>query len=63
MNATEKFKEDKSNFIFWLSLQAIISFLALSTLFGLFIVKSFENNVTMEQTATGNYYNNQEIHK
>ena len=63
MKAVNEFRQDKASFEMWFSLYATVSFLAVCILFGLFIYKSFDNPVSVEQTAMDNYYNNQEVHK
>ena len=63
MKAINEFRQDKNSFIKWFSLYAIISFLAVCLLFGVYIFKSFNGQVSMEQTAMDNYYNNQEMNK
>ena len=62
MSVMTEFRQDKSNFIIWFSLYAMISFLAVCVLFGVYIWKSFNNQVYMAQDATGDY-NIQEMNK
>ena len=60
--AINEFRQDKNSFIKWFSLYAIISFLAVCLLFGIYIWRSFDNQVYMSQDLNGNY-NIQEMNK
>ena len=56
MKAIEEFRQDKYSFIKWFSLYAIISFLAVCLLFGVYIWRSFDGgNVYASQLQDGEY--------
>ena len=56
MRAVNEFRQDKASFIKWFSLYAIISFLAVCILFGVYIWRSFEQvTPSVSQYQDGEY--------
>ena len=55
MKAVDVYRQERTSFISLLVIQTTIIILAICTLFGLYIWKSFEAVSVMEQTNNGNY--------
>lgn len=58
----KKFQQDKNNFIMWFSLYAIVTFLSICILFGIYIYQSFHNSSHISQDIDGDY-NSQEVNR
>jgi len=61
MRAKDEFRQDKYSFIKWFSLYAIISFLAVCILFGVYIWCSFNNVSIMASQSQDGEYNKQGV--
>jgi hypothetical protein len=60
--AIDEFRQDKNSFLCCIMVCATVWFLAVCILFGLYIYRSFDNQVYMSQDLNGNY-NIQEMNK